>query len=333
MTRPLPRAVLVTGATGFLGGHVCRALVHHGVRVRGLVRGAEAALPDGVERYRATGLDDRQGLANALAGADGVIHLAARVHQAPSAAGDDDAAGFRAVNVEGTRTFLDLALAAGVQTFVLASSTKAVGEGGDAPYTENTPPAPADAYGRSKLEAERIVRASANRLHAPVLRLPLVYGPGMKANALRLFDAVARGTPLPLGAVHNRRSFLFTGNLTAAVLAVLQHESGSDTFFVSDGEDLSTAELARRIGLALGRPARLLPIPPAALRVAGLAGDLIARVTRWPLTSSAVDRLVGSLAVDSARLSRATGFRPPHSVDDGLRITAQWYRGRSPGAP
>lgn len=330
MMRPLPRVVLVTGATGFLGGHVCRALVGHGVRVRGLTRGTGAALPDQVEPYRATGLDDRRALADALAGVDGVIHLAARVHQGPATGGDDGPTGFRAVNVEGTRTLLDLAVAAGVQSFVLASSTKAVGEGGDAPYTEETPPAPADGYGRSKLEAEQLLRAS--RLHAPVLRLPLVYGPGMKANALRLFDAVARGTPLPLGAVQNRRSFLFSGNLTAAVLSVLQHESGSDTFFVSDGEDLSTAELARRIGRALDRPARLLPVPPAALRVAGRAGDLLARVTRWPLTSAAVDRLVGSLAVDSAKLSRATGFRPPYGVDDGLRITAQWYRDRSRGA-
>lgn len=330
MMRPLPRVVLVTGATGFLGGHVCRALVGHGVRVRGLTRGTGAALPDQVEPYRATGLDDRRALADALAGVDGVIHLAARVHQGPATGRDDGPTGFRAVNVEGTRTLLDLAVAAGVQSFVLASSTKAVGEGGDAPYTEETPPAPADGYGRSKLEAEQLLRAS--RLHAPVLRLPLVYGPGMKANALRLFDAVARGTPLPLGAVQNRRSFLFSGNLTAAVLSVLQHESGSDTFFVSDGEDLSTAELARRIGRALDRPARLLPVPPAALRVAGRAGDLLARVTRWPLTSAAVDRLVGSLAVDSAKLSRATGFRPPYGVDDGLRITAQWYRDRSRGA-
>jgi nucleoside-diphosphate-sugar epimerase len=153
----------------------------------------------------------------------------------------------------------------------------------------------------------------------------------MKANALRLFDAVARGTPLPLGAVRNRRSFLFTGNLVAALLATLESEAGSGTFFVSDGEDLSTAELAVRIGHALGRPARLVPVPAFALRAAGRAGDVLARVVPWPLTSGTVDRLVGSLSVDSSKLTRATGYRPPYGVDEALRITAEWYRGRPRG--
>jgi UDP-N-acetyl-alpha-D-quinovosamine dehydrogenase len=301
--------------------------------VRGLVRRTGVPLPAGVEPRLAAGLDDAAALAQALAGVEGVVHLAAHVHQRsiPASTGLE-AARCRAVNVEGTRTLLDAALAAGVRDFVLASSTKAVGEGRDAPYTEDTPPAPADAYGVTKLEAERLVRARSDRLHAPVLRFPLVYGPGMKANALRLFDAVACGTPLPLGAVRNRRSLLFTGNLVAAMLATLESEAGSDTFFVSDGEDLSTADLALRIGRALGRPARLVPVPAFALRAAGRAGDMLARLVPWPLTSGTVGRLVGSLSVDSSRMIRATGYRPPYGVDEALRITAEWYRGR-PGGP
>jgi nucleoside-diphosphate-sugar epimerase len=332
VSRPLPRVVLVTGATGFLGGHVCRALVARGVAVRGLVRQAGVSLPAGVEPRRAGGLDDAAALAQALAGVEGVVHLAAHVHQRSiPASGGVEAARFHAVNVEGTRTLLDAAIAAGVRDFVLASSIKAVGEGRDAPYTEDTAPAPADAYGVSKLEAERLVRARSDRLHAPVLRFPLVYGPEMKGNALRFFDAVARGTPLPLGSVRNHRSLLFTGNLVAAMLATLESEAGSDTFFVSDGEDLSTADLALRIGRALGRPARLVPVPTPALRAAGRAGDVLARLVPWPLTSAAVDRLVGSLSVDSTKLTRATGYRPPCGVDEALRITAEWYRGRPRG--
>jgi UDP-glucose 4-epimerase len=231
------------------------------------------------------------------------------------------------VNVEGTRSLIDVAVAAGVRDFIFASSVKVVGEETDTPWTEETPPAPADAYGVTKLEAEGIVRDRADRhgLHAPVLRLPLVYGPGMKANALRLFDAVARGIPLPFGAVRNRRSFLFTGNLVEAILAVLQSDQGNDTFLVSDGEDFSTPDLLREIGQALRRPARLVPVPPALLVAAGHAGDVLAAIIPFPLTTAALARLIGSLAVDASKLGRATGYRPPFSVRDGLRITAEWY--------
>jgi nucleoside-diphosphate-sugar epimerase len=321
--------VLVTGATGFLGGHVCQAFADRGIAVRALVRRPSRLTPAGIEPWPVRGLDDVAGLRTALAGVEGVVHLAAHVHQGSIPAdGSAAAAAFRAVNVEGTRTLLDATIAAGVRDFVFASSVKVVGEGSDAPWTEETPPAPADAYGVTKLEAERLVRDQAvgHRLHAPVLRLPLVYGPGMRANALRLFNAVARGTPLPLGAVHNRRSLLFVGNLVAAIVTTLQSEGGSDTFFVSDAEDVSTPELVRAIARALGRPARLVPVPIGLLRAAARAGDRLAGIVPFPLTSAALDRLVGSLAVDSSKLARRTGYRPPYSLSEGLRITAEWYR-------
>lgn len=327
MKRALPASVLVTGATGFLGGHVCTALLERGVAVRGLVRRAGALLPAGVEMATAGGLDDRAALRAALQGVEGVIHLAARVHQ-PAAPGDD--AAFRAVNVDGTRTLLEEAIAAGARDFVFASSVKAVGERSDAPWDESTPPAPLDAYGRTKLEAESTVLGLARRhgLHAPVLRLPLVYGPGMKGNALRLFRLVDKGLPLPLGAVRNRRSLLFTGNLTAALFATLESPAGSDTFFVADAESPSTPELVSAIARALGRPSRLVPIPVGVLRLVGGAGDLAAGVLPVPRTGEALDRLVGSLEVDSARLVRCTGLVRPYTMAQGLRITAQWYRAR-----
>ena len=327
MIRPLPATVLVTGANGFLGGHVCAALVARRIAVRGLVRHAEAGLPAGAVAAPARGLDDLAAIRAALRGVDGVIHLAARVHQRTT---PGFAAAFRAVNVEGTRTLLREAISAGARNFVFFSSVKAVGEESDTPWTEATPPAPSDAYGATKLEAEAVVRSLAGRagVHAPILRLPLVYGPEMKANALRLFQLVDRGVPLPLGSVRNRRSLLFTGNLMAALFASLESPAGSDTFFVSDAEDLSTPELVRLIARSLGRRARLVPVPVGLLRMAGRVGDVVARAGPFPLTTAAIDRLVGSLSVDSSKLTRLTGYSPPYSVAEGLRITAEWYRGR-----
>lgn len=324
----MPRTVLVSGATGFLGSHVSAALVARGVAVRGLVRRPDAPLPAGVEPAHARGLDHRDGIAAALRGVEGVIHLAARVHQ--SAAPGDEAA-FRAINVEGTRLLMEEALAAGVRDFVLASSVKAVGERSETPWDEATPPAPVDPYGVTKLECEALVRSlgEGTRVHTPILRLPLVYGPGMKGNALRLFRLVDQGLPLPLGSARNRRSLLFTGNLVAAVFATLESPSGSDTFFVTDAEAPSTPELVTAIARALGRPARLLPFPVPLLQALGRVGDLVARAIPFPLTTEAVDRLVGSLEVDGSRLVGRTGYTRPYTLAEGLGITAEWYRRRS----
>ncbi len=326
MNRTLPASVLVTGATGFLGGHVCSALIARGVAVRALIRRQDAALPAGAVPAPARGLDDLGAVREALRGQDGVVHLAARVHQ--HSEHDDEAA--RAVNVEGTRTLAKEAIAAGVRAFVFASSVKAVGERADTPWDESTQPAPVDPYGRTKLEAEAIVRELATRhgIHAPILRLPLVYGPGMKGNALRLFRLVDREWPLPFGKVRNRRSLLFTGNLVAALLATLETASGDDTFFVSDAESPSTPELVTAIAHALERRPRLVPVPVGLLRAAGRAGDLVARAIPFPLTTEAVSRLTESLVVDSSLLSRSTGYTPPHSMAQGLDIAAEWYRRR-----
>jgi UDP-N-acetyl-alpha-D-quinovosamine dehydrogenase len=327
VSRALPASVLVTGASGFLGRHVCVELIRRGVTVRGLVRRPEADLVPGVVAQPARGLDDREALRKAVQGVEGVVHLAARVHQAPGA---DDAAAHRTVNLDGTRNLLDAAAGANVKSFVFFSSVKVMGESTEAPWTERDVPRPAGVYGATKLEAEAAVRAAAelHRMHAPVLRLPLVYGPGMTANALKLFQEADRGTPLPLGSVRNQRSLLFTGNLVAALVAVLTHEGGDDVFFVSDGQDVSTPELIGAVARALGRPARLVPVPVGLLRAAGRFGDLVGRVAPFRLTTPAVDRLAGSLAVDITKLRRQAEYSPPYSVADGLRVTAEWYRTR-----
>jgi nucleoside-diphosphate-sugar epimerase len=235
------------------------------------------------------------------------------------------------VNVEGTRTLAQAAARAGVRRLVLASSVKAMGEGAAAGWTEETPPRPVDPYGISKLEAERALWevSAGGALQGVALRLPLVYGAGVKGNLLRLFQAVDRGVPLPLGRVRNRRSLAFVGNVAEAVRAVLDAPAAAgEAFLVSDGRDLSTPELIRLIGAALGRSPRLLPVPPALFRAAGRAGDGVARVLPWPLTSAAVDRLLGSLWVDPGKLRRLTGWAPPFTPEQGLREVAEWYHGR-----
>lgn len=328
MSRAWGSKVLVTGATGFLGGHLCRELVLRGLAVRALTRGSAGRAPPGTEAAVVRDLSDETALRLAVEGVGTVIHLAAYVHQR-RVAGDEET--HMAVTLDGTHAMIAAAVAAGARAFVLASTVKAVGDRNAEPWTERTPPAPLDSYGRMKLEAERAVRAAAGRhgLHAPILRLPLVYGPGMRANALRLFQLVDRGLPLPLGAVRNRRSLLYVGNFVAAVAATVEHEAGDDLFFVSDGPPIATPDLIRAIARALGRPARLVSVPVGWMRAAAWMGDQMARVVpAVPFTSATLDRVVGSLAVDSSKLSTAVGFRAPYTLEQGLAATAAWYRTR-----
>jgi nucleoside-diphosphate-sugar epimerase len=269
---------------------------------------------EGVQRVRVADPLDADAVRAAVEGSDAVVHLAARVHVMHERAAYP-LAEFRRANVAATTVLAEQAAAAGVRSVVLASTVKAVGERNTSPWTEETPPEPMDPYGVSKLEAEQALAGIARRrkLGGAILRFPLVYGPGMKGNMLRLFSLVDRGMPLPFGAVANRRSMLYMGNLVAAVLAVLERESAEvETFFASDGRDLSLTKLLRMIGEALGKPARLLPVPAGMLRMA--------------MPRATADRLIGSLTVDASKLARVVGYRPPYSVEDGIRDTASWYR-------
>lgn len=328
--RSEPRTTLLTGATGFVGSHVSRALIEAGRPARGLVRADSRSLECGIEPAPAQDLLDRDGLRKALAGVGTVIHLAGRVDGLSQSVGDSLSV-FRRINVEGTRVLLEEAISAGVGCFVYLSSVKAVRSESTTVISDGTPPAPDTPYGVSKLEAEQVVRRLACRagIRAPILRSPLVYGPRMKGNLLRLFELIDRGIPLPLASVRNRRSVVYVENLVAAIHAVLDSPTAADeTCFVSDGQDLSTPDLMSAIARALGKPARLFAVPPVMLRLGGLAGDLLSRLVPCPVTSDAVNRLVGSLVVDASKLMRATGFHPPYSVDDGLQRTAEWYRTR-----
>jgi len=335
-SRVQPNLVLVTGAGGFLGREICRSWRHRDIRIRAVVRSHTGAVEDAAEVIPIGDLLTTDRLDHALAGVDTVIHLAGRVHEPRERPADGAAAlaMYRRTNVGGTRRVLEAAAAARVRAFVYISSVKAVGERNESPWTEDVQAHPEDAYGISKLESEAIVRdmARSEGISAAILRLPLVYGPGMRANMLRLFDVVAKRVPLPFGAVQNRRSLVFSGNVVAAIDAVLATEpslASGEVFFVSDGEDVSTAELARRIGNALGSPPVLIPVPDWMLRWSGKSGDLFATVIpAWPLTSAIVARLVDSLSLDISKLRRLTGFEPRFTMREGLRCTAAWYRHR-----
>ncbi len=314
MVRPM---ILVTGATGFVGRALLPRLLAARHRVRAVVRGPGAAMPAGVEAVTVADLGSVPDWGPALAGVRLVVHLAARVHVMGETGAEAEAL-YHRINVEGTRRLATAAAAAGVERFLLMSSVKAMGEGGGATLTELTPARPTDAYGRSKLAAEAALREAAGTTMAwVVLRPPLVYGPGVGANFLRLLRLAGRGLPLPLAAIDNRRSLVFVDNLADAVALCLVHPGAANRcFLVHDGEPLSVPDLIRRLARSLGRPARLFPVPPGLLRLgaAALGAD------------AAFERLCGSLTVDDTALRAATGWAPPVSTEDALAATAAWAR-------
>lgn len=305
--------VLVTGANGFVGRAVCAALRQTGHAVTPAVREAQ-----GLTQEQVIGeIDAQTDWRAALAGMDCVLHLAARVHVMRDAA-TNPLAQYRAVNVDGTLNLARQAAAAGVRRFVFVSSVKVNGEERAAAYTEADTPMPEDAYALSKWEVEQGLRqiAAATGLEVVILRPPLVYGPGVGANFLALMHAVARGIPLPLGAIDNRRSLIFVGNLADAILCCLEHPAAAGkTFLISDGEDVSTPALVRRMAAALGRPARLVALPIPVLRAAAaLAGK-----------SALATRLLDSLTIDGTAIRHTLGWSSPFTLDEGLRETAAWY--------
>lgn len=256
----------------------------------------------------------------ALDGVEVVVHCAARVHVMRERAVNPMPL-YRSVNVDGTRRLAAQAARHGVKRLVYLSSVKAAGERSapGRPLKVSDPAAPEDAYGISKREAELALLevGAATGLETVIIRPPLVYGPGVKGNFLRLMGAIARGWPLPLGAFDNRRSMVSLANLTDFIsLCVESPSADGRTFFVSDGEDLSTTSLARRMGVALDRPARLLPVPGAVLSILGQVTGKAAEI----------ERLVGSLQVDLADSRELLGWSPPQTVDQGLRETADWFR-------
>lgn len=316
-------AVLVTGATGFIGPVVCARLLQLGYQVKVVVRDLERskALPYAIERVVVPGISGTTDWADILAGAVGIIHLASAAERAGLGTGAQ-IEHLRSVNVAGSVRLAHAASAAGVRRFVNISTLKVNGETSNADgCSENDKPAPQGPYAISKWEAEQRLHevAAQTGIELVTLRPPLVYGPGVKGNFLRLMNLVSRGVPLPLASIGNRRSLIYVENLVDAILHCLARpEAAGQTYLMSDGEDVSTPELVRGIAAALGVQPRLLPCPVALLRLGaaalGHAGD--------------VTRLLGSLQVDASLIRRELGWRPPFTLVQGLAETARWYRNR-----
>ena len=314
--------VLVTGANGFIGRSLCRALVEAGHVPRAAVRrivpgskGPEPAICVGE-------IDGNTDWSKALRGIECIVHLASPSDpQRGSPA--DSLAEYRRVNVAGSRRLAEQAAAAGARRLVFMSTIKVNGERtAERAYAENDAPRPEDAYGISKQEAEQALRDVAQKtgLEIVVLRPPLVYGPGVKGNFQRLMRAVARGWPLPLGSIRNRRSLVFVGNLADSVVKALDApRAAGRTYLVSDGEDVSTPDLVRGLARALGVKPRLLSLPLAAL---GLGAKLAGKRAEF-------ERLTGSLQLDSSRIRRELGWKPHYSLAQGLDETARWYHAAS----
>lgn len=285
--------------------------------VRGAVRRA-TPLASGVECSVVGEIGAGTDWHEALVDATSVIHLAARAHVLRDTA-TDPLATFRAINTAGTLNLARQAAEAGVRRFVFVSTIKVNGEGRNAPYTELELPSPQDPYAISKWEAEQGLRDIAARtgMDVTILRPPLVYGPSVGANFLQLMHAVDRGWLLPLGRVNNRRSLIYLGNLVDAITACLTHPAAANkTFLLSDGDDVSTPELIRRLAIALGRPAKLLPTP-----------SVLLKITSFVLGKrKAAERLLGSLTLDGSAIQRELRWSPSYSMAAGLDATAAWYR-------
>lgn len=314
------RMTFVTGASGFVGRALCARLVNDGLRVRANLR---SPAPDivslGIEPVFAGSLTPQSDWMEALAGIDTVVHLAARVHVMHERA-TDALSEFRYVNVASTEHLARVAAHAGVRRFVYMSTIKVNGEATEGePFREDDPPCPSDAYSISKWEAEQGLRriASETGMEIVIIRPPLVYGPGVGGNFLTILKCIDRGIPLPLASVRNQRSFVGIGNLVSLIVSSLYHpRAAGEVFLVSDGEDLSTPDLLRRVARALGKGSRLFSFPVPLLRAT-------ARVLGQ---GGICERLCGSLKVDSSKARRLLGWVPPLSVDGGLQATGEWYR-------
>lgn len=313
------RRILITGAGGFVGRALTAALDSAG-------RDWIAATRRPSEQFEShqTIVGDigaNTDWSAAMHDVDCVIHLAARTHVLHDDSADPLAA-YREINVHGTTALARQAVTAGVRRLVFLSSIKVNGEAtATQPFTEADTPRPEDAYGLTKLEAEDALRqiAAETGLETVVLRPPLVYGPGVKGNFLRLLGLVERGVPLPFASIRNRRSLVYVGNLADAIVACIDAPTArGKTYLVSDGEDWSTPQLITGIAAAMGKPPKLWPCPVPLLN---LGASMLGR-------QAEALRLTGSLQIDAGSLRHDLGWSPRYSPDQGLTETVQWYHQR-----
>jgi len=306
--------ILITGATGFVGSRLCEIAIQADWDIRRVIRNPD--IQDGIV-VGDLGPDTKW--STALTNVEIVVHLAARVHVMKEG-GENQLAEFRCVNTDGTMNLARQAAKAGVKRFIYISSIKVNGEGTPLgqPYTMDDVLAPTDPYGISKREAEDRLQllAEDTGMEIVIIRPPLVYGPGVKANFLSMMRWLDKQIPLPLGAIHNKRSLVALDNLVDLIMTCVKHPAAANQIFLAgDGEDMSTTELLQRMGKSLSKPACLLPVPVWLLKAgAALLGK-----------RDIAQRLLGSLQVDISKARNLLGWTPPVSVDDELKKTAQYY--------
>jgi nucleoside-diphosphate-sugar epimerase len=313
------KKVLVTGAGGFVGRHLCQALIASGFAVTGTTR--SAAKLETSPNFDVRVIGDIGAPPNwepLLSDVDFVVHLAARVHVMREAS-DDPLAEFRRVNCQGSINLAKSAAAAGIKRLVYVSTIKVLGEKTDGrAFCETDVAAPCDPYAISKMETEVALQriAAEQGLEIVILRPPLIYGPGVAGNFLRLLGLVSTGVPLPLGMIRNSRSMLAVSNLSDVIQICLEcSDAVGKTFLVADAEETSTPALFKMIGDCMGKPVRLLPVPERLLRI---GGKLIGR-------SSEVARLCDSLQIDSKYTRDVLNWTPRTSLEEGIRSVVRWY--------
>lgn len=306
--------VLITGGTGFLGTALYPELVKkHRVSLLGRSK----------PKYDAVHFDidfiGGHDLSNCLRGVDVVIHCAARAH-VMSENSDDPLSDYRKVNVAGTKNLAEQAASMGVKRFIYISSVKVNGERthNNTQYNESSPKLPEDAYGKSKMEAEDCLEELSKSLglEVTIIRPPLIYGPNVKGNFLRLLSLAKRRLPLPFGIIENKRSMVYIGNLVDFICKCVEHpKAANQTFLISDGKDLSIASLLSKMRKSNNCRPLLFPVPKVVFEVAGkLTGK-----------SDVIARLVGSLRVNSSKANELLDWEPPFSVDEGLRSSVKWF--------
>lgn len=311
------KLILVTGATGFVGQALCVTLVNQGFSVRAAVRDCTKFKVAGCETVVVPSMEEDIDWTNALADVDVIIHLAARVHVMQDNASNPLHA-FRKVNLYATEHLARSAVANNVKRLVYVSSIKVNGEEttGDGKFTEQSKPAPQDPYGVSKYEAELSLHkiASETALEVAIVRPPLVYGPGVKGNFAQMISIIKKRIPLPFLAVNNLRSLIYIDNFVSALILCAVHPAATGkTFLVCDGDDVSTADLIKQLSVSLGSPVRMFALPLSLLKAAGF---LLSK-------SSQIERLIGSLRVDSTKIREELGWKPQFTVYEGLNLTAK----------
>lgn len=314
--------ILVTGCSGFIGSALVTHLSSKGVSGICTLRQKRSRPVPGWQDILVGDINDETDWSTAIVNVDVVIHLAAHVHIMKETEQDLNNL-YRSINVNGTEQLAKQAAAAGVRRFVFLSSVKVNGESTDGrgPFVETEKPCPIDPYGISKLEAEQVLLEISKKtgMEVVIIRPPLVYGPGVKANYLTMMYWLGKGLPLPFGAIHNRRSLIALDNLVDLITTCIDHiAAANEIFLVSDGEDLSTTDLLRRMAIAMDKPTRLITVPQGILK---LGMKLLGK-------ADLAQRLCGSLQVNISKTHDVLGWNPPFTVDEALRKTALDYLAR-----